>query len=145
MTKGEKIEALQKVVSEFSEVIREENRHLSIGSNPAKFPELLNKKRALAATYESHVQSIKADSEFGGDRSINEQLIFFIQEFQSLIEENAVLLSSKIQATQRVFSVIQQAVQERGQPSQTYSNEGTVVPARKTYTPALSVGVNNEC
>ena len=72
-------------------------------------------------------------------------LVFFIQEFQSLIEENAVLLSSKIQATQRVFSVIQQAVQERGQPSQTYSNEGTVVPARKTYTPALSVGVNNEC
>ena len=145
MTNKERIEALQKVISQFSELIREENRHLSIGSNPSKFSELLNKKRALAATYESHVEGIKADSEFGGDRSINEQLIFFIQEFQSLIEENTVLLSSKIQATQRVFSVIQQSVRERGQPSQTYSNEGIVVPARKTYTPALSVGVNNEC
>ena len=108
MTNKERIEALQKVISQFSELIREENRHLSIGSNPSKFSELLNKKRALAATYESHVEGIKADSEFGGDRSINEQLIFFIQEFQSLIEENTVLLSSKIQATQRVFSVIQQ-------------------------------------
>ena len=86
-----------------------------------------------------------ADSEFDEDKGINEQLIFFMQEFQALIEENAVLLSSKIQATQRVFSVIQQSVRERGHPSQTYSNEGTVVPTRKTYTPALSVGVNNEC
>ena len=145
MTKKEKIEKLQQVISQFSELITEENRHLSIGSNPSKFPELLNKKRALAATYESHLQGIKADSEFDEDKSINEQLIFFMQEFQALIEENAVLLSSKIQATQRVFSVIQQAVRERGQPSQTYSNEGIVVPARKTYTPALSVGVNNEC
>ena len=145
MTKKEKIEKLQQVISQFSELITEENRHLSIGSNPSKFSELLNKKKTLAATYESHLQGIRADSEFDEDKSINEQLIFFIQEFQALIEENAVLLSSKIQATQRVFSVIQQAVQERGQPSQTYSNEGTVVPARKTYTPALSVGVNNEC
>ena len=145
MTKKEKIEKLQQVISQFSELITEENRHLSIGSNPSKFSELLNKKKTLAATYESHLQGIRADSEFDEDKSINEQLIFFIQEFQSLIEENAVLLSSKIQATQRVFSVIQQAVRERGQPSQTYSNEGTVVPARKTYTPALSVGVNNEC
>ena len=145
MTKKEKIEKLQQVISQFSELITEENRHLSIGSNPSKFSELLNKKRTLAATYESHLQGIKADSEFDEDKSINEQLIFFMQEFQSLIEENAVLLSSKIQATQRVFSVIQQAVRERGQPSQTYSNEGIVVPARKTYTPALSVGVNNEC
>tara|TARA_B100000686_G_scaffold131882_1_gene138809 strand:- start:62 stop:499 length:438 start_codon:yes stop_codon:yes gene_type:complete len=145
LTKKEKIEKLQQVISQFSELITEENRHLSIGSNPSKFSELLNKKRTLAATYESHLQGIKADSEFDEDKSINEQLIFFMQEFQSLIEENAVLLSSKIQATQRVFSVIQQAVRERGQPSQTYSNEGIVVPARKTYTPALSVGVNNEC
>ena len=145
MTKKEKIEKLQQVISQFSELITEENRHLSIGSNPSKFSELLNKKKTLAATYESHLQGIRADSEFDEDKSINEQLIFFIQEFQALIEENAVLLSSKIQATQRVFSVIQQAVKERGQPSQTYSNEGTVVPARKTYTPALSVGVNNEC
>ena len=145
MTKKEKIEKLHQVISQFSELITEENRHLSIGSNPSKFSELLNKKRTLAATYESHLQGIRADSEFDEDKSVNEQLIFFIQEFQALIEENAVLLSSKIQATQRVFSVIQQAVQERGQPSQTYSNEGTVVPARKTYTPALSVGVNNEC
>tara|TARA_Y100001960_G_scaffold313863_1_gene377355 strand:+ start:960 stop:1397 length:438 start_codon:yes stop_codon:yes gene_type:complete len=145
LTKKEKIEKLQQVISQFSELITEENRHLSIGSNPSKFSELLNKKRTLAATYESHLQGIKADSEFDEDKSINEQLIFFIQEFQTLIEENAVLLSSKIQATQRVFSVIQQAVRERGQPSQTYSNEGIVVPARKTYTPALSVGVNNEC
>ena len=145
MTKKEKIEKLQQVISQFSELITEENRHLSIGSNPSKFSELLNKKRTLAATYESHLQGIRADSEFDEDKSINEQLIFFIQEFQALIEENAVLLSSKIQATQRVFSVIQQAVRERGQPSQTYSNEGTVVPVRKTYTPALSVGVNNEC
>ena len=145
MTKKEKIEKLQQVISQFSELITEENRHLSIGSNPSKFSELLNKKKTLAATYESHLQGIRADSEFDEDKGINEQLIFFMQEFQALIEENAVLLSSKIQATQRVFSVIQQAVQERGQPSQTYSNEGTVVPARKTYTPALSVGVNNEC
>ena len=145
MTKKEKIEKLQQVISQFSELITEENRHLSIGSNPSKFSELLNKKKTLAATYESHLQGIRADSEFDEDKSINEQLIFLIQEFQALVEENAVLLSSKIQATQRVFSVIQQAVQERGQPSQTYSNEGTVVPARKTYTPALSVGVNNEC
>ena len=145
MTKKEKIEKLHQVISQFSELITEENRHLSIGSNPSKFSELLNKKRTLAATYESHLQGIRADSEFDEDKSINEQLIFLIQEFQALIEENAVLLSSKIQATQRVFSVIQQAVQERGQPSQTYSNEGTVVPTRKTYTPALSVGVNNEC
>jgi FlgN protein. len=145
LTKKEKIEKLQQVISQFSELITEENRHLSIGSNPSKFSELLNKKKTLAATYESHLQGIRADSEFDEDKSINEQLIFFIQEFQALIEENAVLLSSKIQATQRVFSVIQQAVKERGQPSQTYSNEGTVVPARKTYTPALSVGVNNEC
>ena len=145
MTKKEKIEKLQQVISQFSELITEENRHLSIGSNPSKFSELLNKKKTLAATYESHLQGIRADSEFDEDKSINEQLIFFIQEFQTLIEENAVLLSSKIQATQRVFSVIQQAVRERGQPSQTYSNEGIVVPARKTYTPALSVGVNNEC
>ena len=145
MTKKEKIEKLQQVISQFSELITEENRHLSIGSNPSKFSELLNKKRTLAATYESHLQGIRADSEFDEDKSVNEQLIFFIQEFQALIEENAVLLSSKIQATQRVFSVIQQAVRERGQPSKTYSNEGIVVPARKTYTPALSVGVNNEC
>ena len=145
MTKKEKIEKLQQVISQFSELITEENRHLSIGSNPSKFSELLNKKRTLAATYESHLQGIRADSEFDEDKSVNEQLIFLIQEFQALIEENAVLLSSKIQATQRVFSVIQQAVRERGQPSQTYSNEGIVVPAGKTYTPALSVGVNNEC
>ena len=145
MTKKEKIEKLQQVISQFSELITEENRHLSIGSNPSKFSELLNKKKTLAATYESHLQGIRADSEFDEDKSVNEQLIFFIQEFQALIEENAVLLSSKIQATQRVFSVIQQAVRERGQPSKTYSNEGIVVPARKTYTPALSVGVNNEC
>ena len=145
MTKKEKIEKLQQVISQFSELITEENRHLSIGSNPSKFSELLNKKKTLAATYERHLQGIRADSEFDEDKSINEQLIFLIQEFQALVEENAVLLSSKIQATQRVFSVIQQAVRERGQPSQTYSNEGIVVPARKTYTPALSVGVNNEC
>ena len=145
MTKKEKIEKLQQVISQFSELITEENRHLSIGSNPSKFSELLNKKKTLAATYESHLQGIRADSEFDEDKSVNEQLIFFMQEFQALIEENAVLLSSKIQATQRVFSVIQQAVRERGQPSQTYSNEGIVVPAGKTYTPALSVGVNNEC
>ena len=69
MTNKERIEALQKVISQFSELIREENRHLSIGSNPSKFSELLNKKRALAATYESHVEGIKVDSEFGGDRS----------------------------------------------------------------------------
>ena len=136
---------MHQVISQFSELITEENRHLSIGSNPSKFSELLNKKKTLAATYESHLQGIRADSEFDEDKSINEQLIFLIQEFQALVEENAVLLSSKIQATQRVFSVIQQAVRERGQPSQTYSNEGIVVPARKTYTPALSVGVNNEC
>ena len=79
MTKKEKIEKLQQVISQFSELITEENRHLSIGSNPSKFSELLNKKKTLAATYESHLQGIRADSEFDEDKVINEQLIFLIQ------------------------------------------------------------------
>ena len=79
------------------------------------------------------------------DPSILKRLTETVEVFQKLTEENCSRLLGKVEATKRVFAVIQKAVHDNGSTAKTYGNSGSVKSSiGQAFTPVLSVGVNDE-
>ena len=134
------------VVNRLSKLMQKENELLSRPVNNQELKQLIEEKKALTSNYESHIQGIQNVGEGNGEHlRIQDSAKDALESFQKLSEENASRLLAKLEATKRVFKVIQKAVQDHQNSSNTYSNSGSVYNSAKlAYTPPLSVGVNDE-
>ena len=146
MTTDDKINKLLGIVARLSKVVQQENELLVKPGNRTDLKPLLEEKIALSTVYEQHIQMIDEDSGLkASDPSLHRRLMAGIENFHALTEENCNRLLAKMEATRRVFSVIQKTVQDLEGATKTYSNSGSVQSsARRPFTPALSVGVNGE-
>lgn len=65
--------------------------------------------------------------------------------FDALLAENRARLAAKMEATKRVFEVIADVAKEHHTGANVYGKSGAMQSrSRQAYTPALSVGVNQE-
>ena len=143
----DKVNDLLDVVARLSKLIQEENALISKGTHEPKLEQIIQNKKTLTAIYENQIQNFDENNLLKNtDSSSAQRLKETMNTFQQLVEENAFRLSARIEATKRVFQVIQTAVQDHGGETKTYGNSGCLKDsARQAYTPALSVGVNDEC
>ena len=146
MTPHDKIKILLDTIARLSKLIQKENELLLKPGDKEELKQLIEEKKALTAHYEIHIQGFDTNNlEKGTDPSTLKRLTETIEEFQKLTEENCGRLLAKVEATKRVFAVIQKAVSDNGGATKTYGNSGSVKnPIRHAFTPALSVGVNDE-
>jgi len=146
MTINDKINKLLGIVARLSKVVQEENELLVKPGKKTDLKQLLDEKIALSVVYEQHIQIIEEDSGLkDSDPSLHLRLKAGIENFHALTEENCNRLLAKMEATKRVFSVIQKTVQDLEGATKTYSNSGSVQSSiRRPFVPALSVGVNDE-
>ena len=126
--------------------IQKENELLEKIGSEAELDQIIKEKKALTIAFEQQIKSIGDISLLNNaNPQINGQLKDIFERFQRLAENNAARLLAKIEATKRVFSILQTAVQEQGNPTKTYGNSGNLDQSNKqSYAPALSVGVINE-
>ena len=146
MTLDDKINKLLSIVARLSKLVQEENELLIKSGNKEDLKQLVEKKNALSAVYESHIQAIEGDSELkNSDPSLHRRLKEAIEKFHALTEENCNRLLAKMEGTKRVFLVIQKTLQDFDGKTKTYGNSGSLESSvRRPYRPALSVGVNDE-
>jgi len=146
MTSDDKIKKLLATVARLSKLIHEENELLSRPGRQEGIGLLVDEKKALTAAYEDHIKGIgEASSLKDADPSVRRRLSEAVEDFSALTNENSTRLLAKIEATKRVFGVIQKADLDHGSQIKTYGNSGTVQGSvRQAFTPALSVGVNDE-
>ena len=137
---------LMDVMARLSNLMQRENELLLQPGNKEELQILIEEKKALTANYESHIQGLNENSEnLPNDPLVSQRLKDAVEKFQELSEKNATRLLAKVEATKRVFAVIQKSVQDHGNSSKTYGNSGSVENSiRQAYTPPLSVGVNDE-
>ena len=137
---------LLNVISRLSNLMQKENELLLSPVKNQELKQIIEEKKALTATYESHIQGLQKISESDSENlSIQESVKDALTSFQRLSEENTNRLLAKVEATKRVFNVIQKAVQDHQNSTNTYSNSGNLNnSARLAYAPPLSVGVNDE-
>ena len=146
MTSDDKIKNLLATVARLSKLIHQENELLSKPGRREEMELLVDEKKALTAAYEDQIKGIGKESSLrDADPSVRRRLSEAIEDFSALTNENSTRLLAKIEATKRVFAVIQKAVQDHGSQIKTYGNSGSVQGSiRQAFTPALSVGVNDE-
>lgn len=137
---------LLNVISRLSNLMQKENELLLSPVKNQELKQIIEEKKALTATYESHIQGLQKISESDSENlSIQESVKDALTSFQRLSEENTNRLLAKVEATKRVFNVIQKAVQDHQNSTNTYSNSGNLNNSvRLAYAPPLSVGVNDE-
>ena len=146
MAANNKIKMLLDTIARLSKLIQKENELLRKPGNNEELKQIIEEKKALTAHYEIHILDIEIDNlENNTDPSILKRLTETIERFQTLTEENCNRLLAKVEATKRVFTVIQEAVRDNGVATKTYGNSGSVKNSiRDAFTPAISVGVNDE-
>jgi len=146
MGKDYNINMLLDVIARLSKLMQRENELLLQPGNKEELKILIEEKKAVSANYESQIQGLNENSHSHPQDPIeNQRLTDAIEGFQVLSEKNATRLLAKVEATKRVFAVIQKSVQEHGNSTKTYGNSGSVKNSmRHAYTPPLSVGVNDE-
>ena len=146
MGKDNNIKMLLDVIARLSKLMQRENELLLQPGNKEELKILIEEKKAVSANYESQIRGLVENSKSHPKDPIESQrLTDAIERFQVLSEKNATRLLAKVEATKRVFAVIQKSVQEHGNSTKTYGNSGSVKNSiRHAYTPPLSVGVNDE-
>ncbi|HIM19627.1 MAG TPA: hypothetical protein EYM28_03395 [Rhodospirillales bacterium] len=146
MATNDKIKMLLDTIARLSKLIQKENELLLKPGNKEELKQLLEEKKALTAHYEIHMQGFEIDNvKKNADPSMLKRLTETIEGFQTLTEENCNRLLAKVEATKRVFTVIQEVVRDNGVATKTYGNSGSVKNSiRHAFTPVLSVGVNDE-
>ena len=137
---------LMDVMARLSNLMQRENELLLQPGNKEELKILLEEKKALTSNYESYIQGLNENNENQpNDPLVGQRLKDAIEKFQELSEKNATRLLAKVEATKRVFAVIQKSVQDHGNSANTYGNSGSVKNSiRQAYSPPLSVGVNDE-
>ena len=146
MTTTNNYKMLMDVMARLSNLMQRENELLLQPGNKEELKILIEEKKALTANYESYIQGLNENNENQpNDPLVSQPLKDAIEKFQELSEKNATRLLAKVEATKRVFAVIQKSVQDHGNSANTYGNSGSVKNSiRQAYTPPLSVGVNDE-
>jgi len=146
MTIDEKIQILLKQISRLSKLVQMENELLEKPGHQDGLKEIIEEKQSLSRSYEQQAKIIDEDSELSNaDAGLRHRLAEAMESFHALAEENRLRLLARMEATKRVFSVIQEAAQDFQGSVRTYGDTGTTQSSlRKAYQPAISVGINQE-
>lgn len=146
MTGNEKITKLLSVTSRLTKLLQEENEILSHPGRADGLKELLSEKQNLSHVYEQQMRILDDQNTLQeSDPALRRRLKEAVESFNVLADENQLALMARMEATKRVFAVIQQAAQEHQGARSTYGVTGEVESSvRQAYRPAVSVGVNHD-
>jgi len=146
MTIDDKIQILLKQLSRLSKLVQMENELLDNPGHQDGLKEIVEEKQALSRSYEQQAKIVDEDPELANsDVALRHRLAEAMESFHALAEENRVRLLARMEATKRVFSVIQEAAQDYQGSVKTYGDTGsTRSSVHHAYQPAVSVGINQE-
>ena len=142
----DKIQILLTQISKLSKIIQMENELLEKPGHQIDLREILEQKQSLISSYEQQAKNVDEDIGLSSvDDALRHRLTEAMESFYALTEENRLRLLAKMEATKRVFTIIQEAVQDYRGSVKTYGDTGTTHNvSHQPFRPAVSVGINQE-
>ncbi|MEK9679150.1 MAG: hypothetical protein VW169_12270 [Rhodospirillaceae bacterium] len=146
MTNDKKVSKLVGIIGRLSKLIQEENAILEQPGRSDGLREILQEKQNLSQVYEQQIKILDDENTLKQvDPETRRRLKEGLENFHALAEENQFRLMARMEATKRVFSVIQEAAKEYHGSRSTYGNSGSVdQPIRQAYSQPVSVGVSQD-